>query len=115
MLPTEDELLAEAKRFAEARFNYTVHGVARSSFIDGAEWLLSQLCDKDDVSRRLSDAYSSLKVKHWDIKVSNEQLKKDNADLRQRNIELRAKYFDIVERMQKLEPSDHTTTSDDML
>lgn len=97
MIPLNDDIKLTANIFANERFNYTVKGVAMSSFFEGAEWVISKLCDGDDATQRLSHDFGTLKVQHWRLKNELEYIKRENRQLRKNNKELLTKFFDAVE------------------
>ena len=99
MIPDQQQIEDAAHSFASKRFDRSLKGVAKSSFVDGAEYVLSQLADNDDASIQLSKCYSSLKEVHWERKRLTYQLEKENAQLRKELKELRIKFLDVLEQL----------------
>lgn len=115
MLPTKEEIIKASETFANTRFNYEVKGVAKSSFLDGAEWMLSKFCNSDDAGKVLSSNYTSLKSMYWELKRRNENTILKNKELRKYNKELIEKFFDIAERLESLDKSKNSITENDLL
>jgi hypothetical protein len=97
MIPTKEQIEAAATHFAQNRYYRKEKGVAWGSFIEGVDWLMSQLPIEDDFTQRLSDDYSFIKFLLWKQKLDIYRLKEWNKELQKENKELLLKFFDNIE------------------
>lgn len=95
-----DALRDEARNYATARFRGEVQGVAIAAYLEATEALIQKMAQMsgDEITERLSHAYSNLKSIHWEIKLQYEESLRENRKLRHSNNVLRENYFDIVQR-----------------
>jgi len=54
IIPDQQQIEDAANSFASKRLDRSLKGVAKSSFLDGAEYILTKLADNDDASIQLS-------------------------------------------------------------